>query len=137
MVAESRPYRLYSPRPYFDSLFYSIGLPTELFYPSPPKPTDQRTTTYSSNTNIMPQQRRRRQAARDDEEEDMQHQLADADYDGDERMEDVGTRDETSQLIKNLVRYALACEYSRTPIRRDGIKEKGSRSDIGSCRKHC
>jgi hypothetical protein len=23
------------------------------------------------------------------------------------------------------VRYALACEYSRTPIRRDGIKDKG------------
>lgn len=33
-------------------------------------------------------------------------------------------RDETSQLIKKLVRYALACEYSRTPIRRDGIKER-------------
>lgn len=50
---------------------------------------------------------------------------ADADYDGDERMGGVGQRDETSQLIKNLVRYALACEYSRTPIRRDGIKDKG------------
>ena len=33
-------------------------------------------------------------------------------------------RDETSQLIKKLVRYALACEYSRTPIRREGIKER-------------
>jgi hypothetical protein len=49
-----------------------------------------------------------------------------ADSDGDEPMEDLGPRDETSQLIKNLVRYALACEYSRTPIRRDGIKEKGT-----------
>ncbi|KAK4242025.1 MAGE family-domain-containing protein [Achaetomium macrosporum] len=71
------------------------------------------------------QQRRRRQ---DDEDEDMQQQVLpsddDADYDGDARMEDVGHRDETSQLIKNLVRYALACEYSRTPIRRDGIRDK-------------
>lgn len=29
------------------------------------------------------------------------------------------------QLAKKLVRYALSCEYSRTPIRRDGIKERG------------
>lgn len=50
----------------------------------------------------------------------------DVDDDGDEHMEHIGQRDETSQLIKNLVRYALACEYSRTPIRRDGIKEKGT-----------
>ncbi|KAK1252399.1 hypothetical protein MKX08_003586 [Trichoderma sp. CBMAI-0020] len=28
------------------------------------------------------------------------------------------------QLAKKLVRYAIACEYSRTPIRRDGIKER-------------
>lgn len=50
----------------------------------------------------------------------------DGDGDGDEHMEDVGQRNETSQLIKNLVRYALACEYSRTPIRRDGIRDKGT-----------
>jgi hypothetical protein len=37
-----------------------------------------------------------------------------------------GQRDETSQLIKSLVRYALACEYSRTPIRREGIRDKGT-----------
>lgn len=30
------------------------------------------------------------------------------------------------QLAKKLVRYAISCEYSRTPIRRDGIKEKGT-----------
>ncbi|KAG6014676.1 hypothetical protein E4U54_004972 [Claviceps lovelessii] len=29
------------------------------------------------------------------------------------------------QLAKKLVRYALSCEFSRTPIRRDGIKERG------------
>ena len=29
------------------------------------------------------------------------------------------------QLVKKLVRYALACEYARLPIRRDGIREKG------------
>lgn len=29
------------------------------------------------------------------------------------------------QLAKKLIRYAMACDYSRTPIRRDGIKERG------------
>ncbi|KAL1883377.1 hypothetical protein VTK73DRAFT_8944 [Phialemonium thermophilum] len=40
--------------------------------------------------------------------------------------QDETPRDESteSQLVKKLVRYALACEYSRTPIRREGIKEK-------------
>jgi len=33
--------------------------------------------------------------------------------------------DNTQTLIKQLVRYALACEFSRTPIRRDGIRDKG------------
>lgn len=29
------------------------------------------------------------------------------------------------QLAKKLIRYAISCEFSRTPIRRDGIKERG------------
>ncbi|AEO65051.1 uncharacterized protein THITE_2111605 [Thermothielavioides terrestris NRRL 8126] len=79
----------------------------------------------------MSTRRRRRQVAQDDEDENMQQRPpqspddaeSDAD-DADEPMADLGQRDETSQLIKNLVRYALACEYSRTPIRRDGIRDK-------------
>ncbi|KAI1171283.1 MAGE protein [Nemania sp. FL0916] len=37
-----------------------------------------------------------------------------------------GGVDSTSddQLVKKLVRYALACEYARIPIRRDGIRDK-------------
>ena len=79
-----------------------------------------------------------RQPVQDDEDEEMQQQTppspGNADYDGDQRMEDVGGRSETTQLIKNLVRYALACEYSRTPIRRDGIKDKGTRCSLPLCR---
>ena len=33
--------------------------------------------------------------------------------------------DSEDQLIKKLVRYALACEYSRQPIRREGVRDKG------------
>jgi hypothetical protein len=47
-----------------------------------------------------------------------------ADVDGDSQMGGVGP-DSTKDLVKQLVRYALACEFSRTPIRRDGIREKG------------
>lgn len=43
-------------------------------------------------------------------------------------MDRAGGADNTSedQLVKKLVRYALACEYARIPIRRDGIRDKGS-----------
>lgn len=37
-----------------------------------------------------------------------------------------GTSDD--QLVKKLVRYALACEYARIPIRRDGIRDKGNQT---------
>jgi hypothetical protein len=33
--------------------------------------------------------------------------------------------DSQDQLVKKLVRYAMACEYQRMPIRRTGITEKG------------
>ncbi|KAK0733697.1 MAGE family-domain-containing protein [Lasiosphaeria miniovina] len=74
----------------------------------------------------MPPQRRRRAAVPDDEDEEMPMQAESpdgGDSDGGDPMEGI-ERAESSQLIKKLVRYALACEYSRTPIRRDGIKEK-------------
>jgi MAGE family len=75
------------------------------------------------------------QVAEDDEDQEMEQQRPESPEDvgsnGDEPMGGV-ERDETSQLIKKLVRYALACEYSRTPIRRDGVKEKGTRRALGS-----
>ena len=36
------------------------------------------------------------------------------------------------QLAKKLIRYAMACEYSRTVIRREGIKERGMIAQAGS-----
>ncbi|KAI1079640.1 MAGE-domain-containing protein [Whalleya microplaca] len=66
--------------------------------------------------------RRRRQSRRDPESDD-------SDASGDDQEADVdmdrsavdGTDD---QLVKKLVRYALACEYARIPIKRDGIRDK-------------
>ena len=40
------------------------------------------------------------------------------DVDGDEA-------DSQDQVVKKLVRYALACEYQRMPIKRANITEKG------------
>ena len=34
--------------------------------------------------------------------------------------------DSQEQAVKKLVRYALACEYQRIPIKRANISEKGS-----------
>ena len=37
-------------------------------------------------------------------------------------------QDLTAQLVKKMVRYAMACEFGRQPIRREGIREKGIRT---------
>lgn len=37
-------------------------------------------------------------------------------------------------LAKKLVRYALSCEYARIPIRRDGVKERGTPSILNDFR---
>ena len=43
-----------------------------------------------------------------------------------EEMEiDESEKESKDQLVKKLVRYALACEYQRLPIRREGIRDKG------------
>ncbi|KAK3674777.1 hypothetical protein LTR78_005499 [Recurvomyces mirabilis] len=57
-------------------------------------------------------QRRRTTQHQDDEEED---------YGGDHGN---GTDSNTDQMVKKLVRLALACEYQRRPIRRTDISEK-------------
>lgn len=54
---------------------------------------------------------------------------SETEQEGETSDEDVEMNSATSrvdeQLVKKLIRYAIACEYSRTPIRRDGIKERG------------
>ncbi|PHH76407.1 hypothetical protein CDD82_4005 [Ophiocordyceps australis] len=80
----------------------------------------------------MPIPHRRRRLVQDEDEEDEGLQQgqgrADSDEDGNNGSEDGDTIQEgrinDSQLAKKLVRYALSCEFSRTPIRRDGIKER-------------
>jgi hypothetical protein len=61
-------------------------------------------------------QRRRRAPVSEDSEEDDEEQVGDMDVDGGESQD---------QVVKKLVRYALACEYQRLPIKRSGISEKG------------
>ena len=53
-------------------------------------------------------------------------EVDDGPVDDAEEAEDSASQDLTAQLVKRLVRYAIACEYSRLPIRREGIREKGT-----------
>ncbi|KAJ4386676.1 hypothetical protein N0V93_009574 [Gnomoniopsis smithogilvyi] len=64
------------------------------------------------------EQRPRQRQRRDDPESD-----EDEDENEEEQPQDVAESSD-NQLVKKLVRYALACDFSRTSIRRDGIKEK-------------
>ncbi|KAI0020614.1 MAGE family protein [Xylariomycetidae sp. FL0641] len=65
---------------------------------------------------------RRRQVRREVLSEDESDPAADdTDADADPDTQRAGPDD---QLVKKLVRYALACEYARMPIRRDGIRDK-------------
>jgi len=69
----------------------------------------------------------RSQVEEDAEDDDARRQSDspdDGDGEGDATMGAVGG-DSTKDLIKKLVRYAISCEHSRTPIRREGIREKG------------
>lgn len=76
-------------------------------------------------------QRRRRTAYEEDDDDDdrpaqRQRMAGDGDSDGasEQGSGNEGDGSIETQLIKKLVRYALACEYSRAPIRRDGIRDK-------------
>jgi hypothetical protein len=60
--------------------------------------------------------RRNRAPVSDDSEDDGEEQGDDMEVDGDESQ---------AQVVKKLVRYALACEFQRLPIKRAGISEKG------------
>lgn len=62
------------------------------------------------------QARRANDSAESDASEDEQDDGDNMDRSGD------GAED---QLVNKLVRYALACEYARIPIKRDGIRDKG------------
>ncbi len=68
--------------------------------------------------------RRRAPASEDDEDED-------AEEEGEEEEEEAMDVDDAEpnpqdQVVKKLVRYALACEYQRVSIKRAGITEKGA-----------
>jgi len=64
---------------------------------------------------------RKRQARRSDDSDEEEEE----DEEGDTAMGGDADGDSQEQLVKKLVRYALACEYQRIPIRRAGISEKG------------
>ncbi|KAH7185416.1 MAGE family-domain-containing protein [Fusarium flagelliforme] len=82
----------------------------------PPQRRRRPVEAEESEEDARPRQRNRA----DSEDEQNDHDPSDAEMDGDRTQ--VQSADE--QLAKKLVRYAISCEFSRTVIRRDGIKER-------------
>ncbi|KAI3398589.1 hypothetical protein diail_8937 [Diaporthe ilicicola] len=70
------------------------------------------------------EQRPRQRQRRDEPESDDDVEEADEADEADEGQDGEQAESADGQLIKKLVRYAMACDFSRAPIRRDGIKEK-------------
>ncbi|KAM0417286.1 hypothetical protein ACHAPT_012727 [Fusarium lateritium] len=72
-----------------------------------------------SEEDIRPRQRRRNSSDNQENEDDLDEEERD-----DEDMNQHHGQSADEQMAKKLVRYAISCEYSRTTIRRDGIKER-------------
>lgn len=71
------------------------------------------------------QRRRGRRAPVSDESSEEEAENGDVEEEVGEEMDmDVGDGNSQDQVVKKFVRYALACEYSRQPIARVGIREK-------------
>ncbi|KAI0838104.1 MAGE-domain-containing protein [Hypoxylon sp. FL0890] len=86
----------------------------------PPQTQTQRRRR-TANHDEADELRRRRQSRRNNELDESEASEGDQDGDVDMERDGDGTED---QLVKKLVRYALACEYARIPIKRDGIRDK-------------
>ncbi|KAI8957725.1 MAGE-domain-containing protein [Daldinia sp. FL1419] len=86
----------------------------------PPQTQTQRRRK-TGNTDDGDESRNLRQSRRKNELDDSE--ASEEDQDGDVDMERAGDGTE-DQLVIKLVRYALACEYARIPIKRDGIRDK-------------
>ena len=68
-------------------------------------------------------------ADEEDDESSTQHnsRQQSPSYDEDEEAEEqYGGAGSLQQLAKGLVRYALACEHSRIPIKRQDVNQKGA-----------
>ncbi|OTB07303.1 hypothetical protein M426DRAFT_317989 [Hypoxylon sp. CI-4A] len=84
-------------------------------------PTQTQRRRRTGNHDDADESRRRRQSRRNNESDESE--ASDEDQDGDVDMGRTSDGAE-DQLVKKLVRYALACEYARIPIKRDGIRDK-------------
>ncbi|KAI0863394.1 MAGE protein [Xylaria cubensis] len=91
----------------------------------PPQTQKRRRTGHHGEERDEDNTRHRRQTKRapeSDDEPDPSDNDEEQDVDMGESAGVDGTSDD--QLVKKLVRYALACEYARIPIKRDGIRDK-------------
>ncbi|KAI0476117.1 MAGE family protein [Xylariaceae sp. FL0804] len=81
-------------------------------------PQRRRRTANQVPDDEPPRRRQSHRAYNSDDGSAAEEEEEDQDQDGDVHMDSV------DQLVSKLVRYALACEYARMPIKRDGIRDK-------------
>jgi hypothetical protein len=84
----------------------------------PPHTQKRRRAVIHEDDDEPPAVRRQSKRQNDSEESEESGQ------DGEGDVDMGGPAGEEGQLAKKLVRYALACEHARIPIKRDGIREK-------------
>jgi len=85
---------------------------------APPSRRKRRTAEDDESNHEIPQTQRRCRAPPSESE-------AEDDEEGDENGEEEAEgQDDQRQIVKKFVRYALACEYQRIPIRRAAVVEK-------------
>jgi hypothetical protein len=83
----------------------------------PPQTQRRRRTGNHEEEEEPPRRQSRRQNDSDESEESEQDDDGDVDMGG-------SAASGGEELVKKLVRYALACDHARMPIRRDGIRDK-------------
>ncbi len=90
----------------------------------PPSTQRRRRTANNEDNDHDQSTSHRRQARRANDSDDSE--ASEDEQEDDVDMDRSGHGDDNEdQLVQKLVRYALACEYARMPIRRDGIRDKG------------
>ncbi|CAJ2503901.1 Uu.00g112950.m01.CDS01 [Anthostomella pinea] len=87
----------------------------------PPSQRRRRTGNHDDENDTRRRRQSRKNNQSDDDDDD---ELSDKEQDGDVDLKPAAADGTGDQLVKKLVRYALACEYARVPIKRDGIRDK-------------
>jgi hypothetical protein len=119
-ISHSNSFQDGSRRTKTPSCEFPICVPMCSLSNSPQTQTQEESSEEDEEPRRATQKNGRRAAQSEDETEEDEEE-----EEGEEEMEVDPDADSQDQVVKKLVRYALACEYQRISIKRTGITEKG------------